>query len=147
MRQRYERGLQKMNGWDLVPAISSLSGKRRAGGDVFETETLLGPLSDSSPGDDIGSINRDMRSRGMAQKFVVFHTGAYTCAADNEVGDYAELSQADFRVIRRFSSLDEWYVETLRKEYGAKYGLRPVSPEHRDAVRGGSLGGETDGTV
>lgn len=93
------------------------------GGDVFETETILGPLGDRDIGDDIASVNRAMRSRGMPTRFLVFHIGLLVSAVDTEVGDYVELESATFRVLRRFVSLDEWYQTTIRKEYGQRYGL------------------------
>lgn len=94
------------------------------GGDVFETETILGPLGDPQMGDDIASVNRAMRSRGMPARFLVFHTGMLVSAVDTEVGDYVELESSSFHVLRRFASLDEWYGATLRKEYRQRYGLQ-----------------------
>jgi hypothetical protein len=64
-----------------------------------------------------------MRERGMPERFVVFHVGSLTSAVDTLAGDYVELAPDDFRVHRRFSSLDEWYRNTLRAEYGHRYGL------------------------
>jgi hypothetical protein len=93
------------------------------GGDVFETETILGPLGDPQLGDDIASVNREMCSRGMPEKFVVYHVGLLISAADTASGDYVELAPEDFHVIRRFASLDEWYQATLRAEYGQRYDL------------------------
>jgi hypothetical protein len=94
------------------------------GGDVFETETILGPLGDPQMGDDIASVNRAMRSRGMAARFLVFHIGLLVSAVDTEVGDYVELEPSSLCVLRRFASLDEWYEATLRKEYRHRYGLQ-----------------------
>ena len=93
------------------------------GGDVFETETILGPLGDPELGDDIAAVNREMKERGMPERFVVYHVGLLTSAVDTLSGDYVELAPQEFRVLRRFSSLDEWYTSTLRAEYGRRYGL------------------------
>jgi hypothetical protein len=93
------------------------------GGDVFESETILGPLGDPQLGDDIAAVNRAMRERGMPERFFVFHAGLLTSAVDTLSGDYVELAPKDFRVLRRFASLDEWYRTTLRAEYGRRYGL------------------------
>jgi hypothetical protein len=93
------------------------------GGDVFETETLLGPRGDPQIGDDIAAVNRALRSRGMPARFLVFHTGLLVSAVDTDVGDYVELDPASFHVLRRFASLDEWYRATLRQEYRQRYGL------------------------
>jgi hypothetical protein len=94
------------------------------GGDVFETETILGPLGDPQMGDDIATVNHALRSDGMPARFLVFHAGLLMSAVDTEAGDYVELEPSSFRVLRRFASLDEWYRGTLRKEYGERYGLQ-----------------------
>ncbi|ACG75090.1 hypothetical protein AnaeK_3880 [Anaeromyxobacter sp. K] len=94
------------------------------GGDVFETETILGPLGDPQMGDDIASVNRAMHSRGMPARFLVVHIGSLVSAVDTGKGDYVELEPSTFRVLRRFASLDEWYGTTLRKEYRQRYGLK-----------------------
>ena len=93
------------------------------GGDVFESETILGPLSDPSLGDDIAAVNRELRSRGMLHRFVVYHLGYSMCAVDTVSGDYVELEPSSFRVLRRFASLDDWYQATLRSEFRQRYGL------------------------
>jgi hypothetical protein len=97
--------------------------QQTGGGDVFETETILGPLSDPQIGDDMAAVNRAMRSHGMAARFLVFHVGLLVSAVDVEVGDYVELEPSSFRVLRRFAALDEWYGATLRKEFSERYGL------------------------
>lgn len=93
------------------------------GGDAFETETILGPLGDPELGDDIASINRDLRSQGMSETFVVFHVGLLMSGVDTALGDYVELVPSGFRVARRFLSLDDWYIRTLRAEYAQRYAL------------------------
>jgi hypothetical protein len=93
------------------------------GGDVFETETIYGPLSDPLLGDDIGAVNRQMRAEGMPARFVVYHVGLLTSAVDAASGEYVELEPDGFGVLRRFASLDEWYTATLRAEYAQRYGL------------------------
>ena len=93
------------------------------GGDVFESETILGPASDPSLGDDIASVNREMRSRGMPGEFVVYHMGLLISAVDTTRADFVEIEPSNFHVLRRFASLDEWYRTTLRNEYCQRYGL------------------------
>jgi hypothetical protein len=93
------------------------------GGDVFETETILGPLGDPALGEDIIEVNRSLHQAGMPEQYLVFHTGLLTSALDTLVGDYVELRGPDFQVVRRFPSLDAWYTSTLREEYGQRYGM------------------------
>ena len=96
------------------------------GGDVFESETILGPLGDPEMGDGFIEVNRAMHAQGMPARLFIFHRGLMTSAFDTEIGDYLELDPVDFRVIRRFQSLDSWYCATLRHEFGARYGLPDV---------------------
>lgn len=93
------------------------------GGDVFETEAILGPLGDPQMGDDLAAVNHEMKERGMPERFLVFHVGLLTSAVDMPSGNYVELAPEGFRVVRRFASLEEWYRSTLRAEYGQRYGL------------------------
>ena len=98
--------------------------KDSGGGDVFETETILGPAGEEESGDDIVAVNREFRSRGMPVRFVVYHLGLMLSAFDSHEQNYVELERASFQVVRRFGSLDEWYQNTLRAEYAQRYGLR-----------------------
>jgi hypothetical protein len=66
------------------------------GGDAFESETVLGPLSDPNLGDDIALVNREFRSRGMPERVVVYHTGLLMSAVDTTIGDYVELEPSVF---------------------------------------------------
>jgi hypothetical protein len=43
---------------------------------------------------------------------------------------FVKLSE-DYGVENSFDSLDEWYVQTLRAEFGERYGLGPVSEVER----------------
>ncbi len=93
------------------------------GGDVFESETILGPFGEPEMGDEVVTTNRAMHAGGMPLQFLVFHTDLLISAVDMSAGDYVALSPSDFRVLQRFSSFDDWYATTLRTEYAARYGL------------------------
>ena len=97
--------------------------KQTGGGDVFETETILGPSGRVQMGDELAAVNQEMRARGMPETFAVYHNGLVMSAIDTESGDYVELAPSDFHVLRRFATLDEWYEATLRAEYAKRYGL------------------------
>jgi hypothetical protein len=97
--------------------------RETGGGDVFETETILGPLGDPRLDDDILAVNSALRGNGMPDRFLVFHRGMLVSAANTELGDYVELSPSGFDVLRRFPSLDAWYSATLRDEYADRYHL------------------------
>jgi hypothetical protein len=97
--------------------------RETGGGDIFETETILGPGSDRELGDDVMAVNTDFRGRGLADSFAVFHVGSFVSAIDKNTKDYVELDPATLIVRARFRSLDEWYAKTLRAEFAARYGL------------------------
>ncbi len=121
---------EKLNLWlkesDLAacPKDLRLLWKQTGGGDLLETETILGPFGDPVLGDAVLPVNRDLRLRGLPDDLVVFHTGTTTSAVDRRVGDYVELDRSNVRALRRFRTLDEWYAGTIRSALGARYGLR-----------------------
>jgi hypothetical protein len=106
----------------LAPDLVSFW-RQTGGGEAFETETLLGPFGDSSLGEGAMDVNRTLWQSGMPAQYFVFHIGLLTSAADTNAGDYVELAPDTFDVVRRFSTFDDWYLSTLRSEYGARYGL------------------------
>lgn len=109
---------------DACPIDLRLLWEQTGGGDLLETETILGPFGDAEMGDALFEANRDLRLRGLPDKLVVFHTGTTTSAVDALAGDYVELDGRDFRVLCRFRTLDEWYAVTIRSALGSRYGLR-----------------------
>jgi hypothetical protein len=105
---------------DDLFALWSLTG----GGDYLETETLLGPFGDPALGDDVIGANEFLRAKGLPAHFLVFSRGIALGAIDLSSGDYVELADSGFRVTRRFSSLDAWYLSAGRAELRDRYGLR-----------------------
>jgi len=112
------------HGWQAaVPSDLFELWKETGGGDVFETETILGPMGDAALGDDIVAANRELHSRGMPEQFLAYYVGVNIGAVDVSQMEYVELDGTDFRSIRRFVSFDDWYSMTLRSEYQVRYGL------------------------
>jgi hypothetical protein len=93
------------------------------GGEIFETETILGPFGDPTMDDALVPTNDALRLRGLPDNLVVFHIGLGTSAVDTTAGDYVDLDPHDFHELRRFQSLDAWYVAIVRDEYAGRYGL------------------------
>ena len=106
---------------DLV-AFLELTG----GGDLFESETILGPYGDVELGDDLIGANISLRSEGMPAGYVVFHRGMDLSAIRSLDHKYVAFTAPDFHEKAVFSSLEAWYVESLREEYGERYGLGPI---------------------
>jgi hypothetical protein len=101
------------------------------GGDVFESETILRPNVARLPnpgfvsGDDTDSVNDALRRDGLSAHLLVFQVGAFLSAVDLRSGKYVTLSEGH-SVQSEFASFEEWYLRTLRAEFGARYGLSPL---------------------
>jgi hypothetical protein len=100
------------------------------GGDVFE-ETILRPTVRSVPNsgyveDDIESANAQHAAAGNPQGLYIFMDGAFLCAVRLHDQEYVTLTR-NYVVKNSFPSLDEWYISTLRAEFGERYGLGCVS--------------------
>jgi hypothetical protein len=106
--------------------------KITGGGDAFESETLLRPTrtevtaSTFVEGDDAESRNAVHRSSGMDSQFFVFEEGAFISAVDLNTRRYVTLHR-DYTIQSEFLSFDQWYEQTLRIEFGPRYGLPPLS--------------------
>ena len=103
------------------------------GGDLFESETILGPHGNVELGDDVLSVNATHRARGLGVDFVLFHIGLGLSAVRLSDGKYVSLSEDDYRVTAEYSSLADWYERAIREEYAERYGL-PLRNMH--AIRG-----------
>lgn len=96
--------------------------KHTNGGELFETETILTPFGDESLGDDIDSVNEFHYSQGMSKIYLLFHLGTELSAVRLTDGYYVTLDER-YQEIAQFQSLDDWYRDELRSEYGKRYNL------------------------
>lgn len=100
--------------------------RRTGGGDVYESETLLGPLV-SDEGNNVLRVNESLWGRGLPQDLLVFHTGMCFSASfvdwPRHRNRIALLKSGSFEVERWFYTFNHWYQATLRSEYAARYGL------------------------
>jgi len=97
------------------------------GGDVFESETILRPSVPTPPNesfveDDIESANLAHNANGKASELYLFQQGTFLSAVRLSDQKFVTLTK-EYAVQETFDSLDEWYVRTLRAEFGKKYGL------------------------
>jgi hypothetical protein len=109
---------------DLVE-LWSLTG----GGDLFESETIFRPTSirSSMPyfveaSDPVDSANEQRVVNGMPKSYLAFHDGLFLSAVrlyDQRAVTLTAMGQET----GDFSSLDDWYLRTLRAEFGRRYGL------------------------
>lgn len=98
------------------------------GGDVFENETIFRPTVPSRPNecfveDDIEGRNAWYAEEGKSEDLYVFQQGAFLSAVRLSDQRFVTLTASGYAVKDSFASLDEWYVRTLRAEFGELYGL------------------------
>jgi hypothetical protein len=96
---------------------------RTGGGDIFESETLLGPFGNEALGDDILGVNQYAHEQGLPANYLIFHTGIVRSAIRMSDRRIVTVVRADHTVIAEFESLDRWYVDLLRSEFAERYGL------------------------
>lgn len=92
------------------------------GGDIFESETILGPDTREDWQDDVGSANREYESEGLPTGYLVFHRGICLSAVEMSTGRYVTFAPESFQIQRTYDSFSGWY-EWLRSEYASRYGL------------------------
>jgi len=108
--------------------------QQTGGGDIFDSETILRPTVASIPNtcfveDDIEGINAACAEEGKSGDLYVFHRGLFLSAVRLSDQRFVRLTEDRYAVKDSFASLDEWYVRTLRAEYGERYGLLPIGDE------------------
>jgi len=101
------------------------------GGDVFDTETIFRPTVPSTPNscfveDDIEGRNAAHTEEGKSGDLYVFQEGLFLSAVRLSDQRFVTLAEHGYVVKDSFGSLDEWYLHTLRAEYGQPYGLSPI---------------------
>jgi hypothetical protein len=105
--------------------------QQSGGGDVFESETILRPTVVSKPDscfveDAIEGINAAYEEEGKSGDLYVFHRGLIPSAVRLSDQRFVTLTEGGYTVKDSFASFDEWYVRTLRAEYGERYGLPSI---------------------
>jgi hypothetical protein len=115
---------QRRLGWNVPPDLLSfwaLTG----GGRLFESETILRPILPDDHDGSVDQVTNWRRANGMPVGLVVFHEGLSFTAVRSVDGAYVWLDESS-RVRGVYSSLDDWYRQVLRDEYGSRYGLDPI---------------------
>jgi hypothetical protein len=97
------------------------------GGDIFDSETVFRPTVPSNPNtcfvrDDIEGWNAAHAAKGKPSGLYVFQQGAFLSAIRLSDQRFVTLTR-DYTIEDSFGSLDDWYVRTLRAEFGERYGL------------------------
>jgi len=93
------------------------------GGELFETETILGPFGDRQLGDDVDSVNEFHRARGMDRRYLIVHVGSALTAIRLSDKKWVILDQDTYAEIEEYDSFEGWYERVLRAEFAERYGL------------------------
>jgi hypothetical protein len=111
----------QLHGMDRCPRDLRRFWEATGGGDLFETETILGPFGKVEWGDDVLGQNEVDRDGRLTKSRLVFARDdhGFGGVVDLDSGQYLGAAAGE-----SFRSLDDWYVSTLRNEYAARYGLR-----------------------
>jgi hypothetical protein len=96
--------------------------KATGGADIFETESIFGPLEVPVWGDQLAERNQFLVTKGLPANTVAIHQGCDLTLVDLRTFDYAIVDRDSFREISRFQSFEQWYL-ALRSEYAERYGL------------------------
>jgi len=96
------------------------------GGDIFE-ETIYRPTVQSPPcagfvADDIESTNTRHAAAGKPRAFYIFMDGSFFSAVHLRDQNFVNLTRS-YAITNSFPSLDEWYLRSLKAEFGKRYGL------------------------
>ena len=102
--------------------------ERTGGGELFESETLLGPLVPEDA-DNVLKVSEFHWNRGMSRDLMVFHTGLGLSASSVDFQQHRNwlvvFKPESYEVAQRFDTFNHWYHQTLRSEYAERYGLAP----------------------
>ena len=100
--------------------------RRTGGGDLFESETLLGPLA-SDEGDNVLKLNEFHWNHGLHRDLLIFHTGLCLSASSVDRRRHRNrlitVNPNTYQIEHRFDTFNEWYQKTIRSEYAERYGL------------------------
>jgi hypothetical protein len=100
--------------------------RRTGGGDLFESETLLGPLAPDES-DNVLMVSESHWNKGLARDLLVFHTGLCLSASSVDMRRHRKrlvvMNAESFEITHRFDTFNGWYQHTLRSEYAERYGL------------------------
>lgn len=94
----------------------------KGGGELFESETILHPVIGAED-DLVLPRSKWLWGKGLDSEYYVFHEGLYVSVFRNSDKSLRSLNTRNFGQVGIFQTMDEWYLRTLRAEYGDRYGL------------------------
>jgi hypothetical protein len=106
-----------------LPEDLMLLWQATGGGDLFESETLLGPFGDRPLGDDVDGVNAIHHGRGMDSDYLIVHVGIALSAIRRSDNSWVVLDPNTYAVLGEYASSEIWYARVLRAEFAARHGL------------------------
>ncbi len=97
--------------------------RETGGGDLFESETILGPHGNPDLADDVDSVNKSHRESGLSEAYLIVHVGLCLTAIRLVDKKWVVLDRRDHSESGEYESFESWYVAVLRSEYADRYGL------------------------
>jgi hypothetical protein len=102
--------------------------RRTGGGDVFESETLLGPLHPDES-ENVLKLTEFHWNRGLPSHLVLFHVGSFYSASNANKPRHGPLlvtmKPGSYEIEKTYGTFHQWYSDALRAEFRGRYGLRP----------------------
>jgi hypothetical protein len=101
--------------------------RRTGGGDLFESETILGPLvADES--DNVLEMNKYHWGKGLPRDMLIFHVGLNLSASFVDQRRHrnrlVSFQPDSYNVEKSFDTFNAWYRENLRSEYAERFSLQ-----------------------
>lgn len=100
--------------------------RRTGGGDLFESETILGPFAPNED-ENVLKLNEFHWNKGLPSNLLVFSTGLHLSASSVDTRRHRNrlvvFKPDSYEVANWFDTFNEWYQNTLRSEYADRYGL------------------------
>ena len=112
----------------IVPSDLVEFWRQTGGGDLFDGETILRPTRIPSiepyfiDGDDVDSVTQFQIQNGMPDSYLPFQIGSCFSAVRLPDQVFVTLDDASHETAV-FATFEEWYLRTLRADFGAHYGL------------------------
>ncbi|MDP4174854.1 MAG: hypothetical protein Q8933_12835 [Bacteroidota bacterium] len=97
--------------------------KATGGGNVFESEELLGPTGAPEYGVDFDATNEWLKDAGMPDDYIAISSGSFLGAIRLSDKKYVLLDSIEFDVLAEYDTLDELYQETIRAEFASQYDM------------------------
>jgi hypothetical protein len=101
--------------------------RRTGGGDLFESETILGPLV-ADTNDNVLKVNEYHWSKGLPRDMLIFHIGLNVSASFVDQRRHrnrlVSFQPDSYNFEKSFDTFNTWYRENLRSEYAGRYGLQ-----------------------